>query len=187
MNPYSAPLLNPTTNEAQAAVMLQTIWTATNSALKLQWQLQLDTDAAAAAEEQRLLDEANDQCLAVQELQDTTTAEEERKKNRIHHITISDRPHPKLGAKVVLISDFALRKLDKVQFVELYYWTNRGLADASLNFRTTDDDSMVPTAAVDGSTTWIAASVVHPASGVIADHLLAPLDFSRAIPREPLQ
>lgn len=73
--------------------------------------------------------------------------------------------------------------MDKVQFIELYYWTNKGLADAWLNFHTTDDDSLVPTTAADGSTTWIAANAARPASGVIADHLLAPLDFSHAIPR----
>lgn len=42
---------------------------------------------------------------------------------------------------------------------------------------------MVPTAAADSSTSWIAASVACPAAGVIADHLLVPLDFSHTIPR----
>jgi hypothetical protein len=163
--------------------MLQTIWVATNATLKAQWQLQLDEDALAAAEQQRLLDDANAQRLVAHALQEAAAAEEDRKKNRLHHIVIPDRPRPKRAAEAVLVSDFALRKLDKVQFVELYYWTNKGLADAKLKFLATDDDSMVPTTALDGSTSWIAASVARPAAGVIADHLLSPLDFSRAIPR----
>lgn len=48
-----------------------------------------------------------------------------------------------------------MRKLDNAQFVELYYWTNKGLSDARL----------------------------VTAAGVIADRLLTPLDFSRAVPR----
>ncbi|KAG2130731.1 hypothetical protein DEU56DRAFT_740482 [Suillus clintonianus] len=163
--------------------MLQTIWTATNTALKVQWQQQLDDDALQAENQRRLLAEADEQRLAAQQLQDAAAAEEERKKNRIHHIEIPDRPRPSRAAESVLVSDFALRKLDKAQFVELYYWTNKGLADARVNFRTADDDSMVPTAAVDGTTTWTAASAARPAAGVIPDHLLAPLDFSRAVPR----
>lgn len=45
-----APLLNPATDDGQAAVMLQTIWVATNATLKTQWQHQLDEDALAAGE-----------------------------------------------------------------------------------------------------------------------------------------
>jgi hypothetical protein len=37
-----APLLNPAVDNAQAAIILQTIWLATNSALKIQWQEQVD-------------------------------------------------------------------------------------------------------------------------------------------------
>ncbi|KAG1889764.1 uncharacterized protein F5891DRAFT_987233 [Suillus fuscotomentosus] len=178
-----APLLSPTSDDAQAAATLRTIWTATNATLKAKWQLQLDAEALELTEQQRLRDEAEAQRLEAQAQLDATTADEDRKKNRIHHIPIPSRPRPKRAAESFLVSDFALRKLDKAQFVELYYWTNKGLADARLNFLTTDDDSMVPSAAADGSTSWIAASVARPAAGVIADHLLAPLDFSRAIPR----
>lgn len=42
---------------------------------------------------------------------------------------------------------------------------------------------MVPTVAADGSTVWTPAGATCPVSGLIADHLLPPLDFSHAIPR----
>ncbi|KAG2347096.1 hypothetical protein BDR05DRAFT_945484 [Suillus weaverae] len=154
------PLPGPTTDDAQAAVMLQTIWVATNAARKVQWQQQLEEVELQAMEQHRLLSKADEQHLAVQQLQDAATAEEDRKKNRIHHIAILDP-----------------------QFVELYYWTNKGLTHVRLDFNTTDDDSMVPTAAADSSTTWTAASAACPAAGVITDHLLTPLDFSQAVPR----
>ncbi|KAG2104607.1 hypothetical protein BD769DRAFT_1326402, partial [Suillus cothurnatus] len=138
-----APLLNLAVNNAQAAVILQTIWLATNSALKIQWQEQVDADGLEAVEQQCLLDHEAEQHCIEQKLQDAVIAEEDRKKNRIHLITIPDRPRPKWAAEEVLVADFALRKLDKAQFVELYYWTNKGLADVRTSFRTGDDDSMV--------------------------------------------
>ncbi|KAG1842898.1 hypothetical protein F4604DRAFT_1544066, partial [Suillus subluteus] len=178
-----ATFLTPTINDTQAGVMLQTMWNATNATLKLQWQQQLDDDTLEAAEQHRLLAEEEAQRLAAQESQEAVIAAEDRKKNRIHHLPIPDRPRPKRTAQNILVSDFALRKLDKAQYVELYYWTNKGLADAKQNSRTMDDDGMVPTRTTDGFTTWTPASAAKPASGVIADHLLDPLDFSIAIPR----
>ncbi|KAG1835951.1 hypothetical protein DFJ58DRAFT_623727, partial [Suillus subalutaceus] len=178
-----APLLSPVIDDAQAVVMLQTIWVATNATLKAQWQQQLDADVLEAEEQQRILVEEEAQQLAIQKAQDVVTAEEDRKKNRVHHIPIPNRPCPNRAAESVLIPDFALRKLDKAQYIELYYWTNHGLTDARLNSRTMDDDSMVPTVGPEGATTWTVASAARPATGVIPDHLLAPLDFSRAIPR----
>ncbi|KAG1887409.1 uncharacterized protein F5891DRAFT_988454 [Suillus fuscotomentosus] len=181
--PCRAPLLSNDLDDTQAAATLRTFWHATNSALKVQWQLQLESDALEAQKQQCLVDEAAAQDLAAKKLQDSIIAEEDRKKNRIHQIIIPDRPRPKWATDEVLVADFALRKIDKAQFVELYYWTNKGLADARVNYRTSDDDSMVATAGVDGSATWISASAARPAAGVIPDHLLTPLDFSRAIPR----
>ncbi|KAG1807348.1 uncharacterized protein BJ212DRAFT_1303554 [Suillus subaureus] len=173
----------PTINDTQAAALLQTFWIATNAALKLQWQQQLAADKLIAAERRRLLIEEDAQCLLAQQINDTAIAAEEKKKNCIHHIPIPDRPRPQCNAaKSVLISDFALCKLDKAQFVELYYWMNRGLAAAHLNYCTLDDDSLMPTAGADSSTTWTSASASWPTAGVIADHLLSTVDFSRAVP-----
>ncbi|KAG1853871.1 hypothetical protein C8R48DRAFT_610485 [Suillus tomentosus] len=166
------PLLSPTTDNDQAAAILRTIWIATNSTLKIHWQLQLEAEALEATEQQRLLDEEAEQRLAAQKVQEALLTEEDKKKNRFHHIAIPDRPRPKWANEEILVADFALCKVNKGQFMELYYWTNKGLADVRANFRTTDDDSMVATAGVDGSATWISASMARPAAGVIPDHLL---------------
>lgn len=156
---------------------------ATNSTLKIRWQQQLDAAALETEARERALAEAEDQRCTAEDLQNAALLEEERKKNKIHHIPIPDRPRPTCVAEPFLVADFALRKLDKAQFVELHYWTNKGLADTRLDFKTADDDSMVPTIGVDSSTVWMAASAARPATSVIADRLLPPLDFSRAVPR----
>ncbi|KAG2029116.1 hypothetical protein BDR03DRAFT_824397, partial [Suillus americanus] len=132
------------TDDAQAAIMLKTIWLATNETLKTQWQQQLDADVLEAEEQRHILAEEEAQHLAAEKARDAITAKEDQKlKDRIHHIAIPNRSHPNQANEPVLVSDFALRKLDKAQYVKLYYWTNQGLADARLNFWTGDDDSLV--------------------------------------------
>ncbi|KAG2369308.1 hypothetical protein BDR07DRAFT_1477316 [Suillus spraguei] len=129
---------------------------------QVQWQLQVDVDALAAAEQQCLLDEEAEQCAAAQcnvYRMDAAVAAKDQKKNCIHHIAIPNHPCPTCAAEVILVADFALHKLDKAQF-----------------------ESMVPTTAADGSTPWISANGAHPVVGVMADHLLTPLDFSCAVP-----
>lgn len=50
------------------------------------------------------------------------------------------------------------------------------------NYRTRDDDSLVPTTGEDGSTVWISSASSKPAPGVIVDRYLSPADFAQAIP-----
>ncbi|KAG2054464.1 hypothetical protein BDR06DRAFT_884145 [Suillus hirtellus] len=102
------PLLNHTTDDAQAADTLRDFWLATNAALKVQWQVQLDADALEAADQQHLLDEATDQRLQTQKAQDAILTKEDRKKNCIHLIPIPDRLRPKWAMDEVLVADFAL-------------------------------------------------------------------------------
>ncbi|KAG2115832.1 uncharacterized protein F5147DRAFT_649275 [Suillus discolor] len=75
-----APLLGPLTTDEQAAAILTTIWTATNSTSRIRWQGQLAADALAAAEEQRIIDEASTQRAAAEKLQADLLAEEDKKK-----------------------------------------------------------------------------------------------------------
>ncbi|KAG1720822.1 uncharacterized protein EDB91DRAFT_1279772 [Suillus paluster] len=134
--------------EEQAAVLLQAVWTATNTAQRTQWQNQIAADQIAAAEQQHHADDE-----AQQQLQN------------------------------ILVSDFALCKLEKGHHVEIYYWTNKGLSDARLHYRTTDDEGMVPTTGPDGATTWMPANAMRPSTAVIPDHSLSPLEFAQAIPQ----
>ncbi|KAG1777520.1 hypothetical protein EV702DRAFT_969538, partial [Suillus placidus] len=107
---------------------------------------------------------------------------EVRKKNRLKHIPIPMCPRPLHANVSILVSDFALHKLEKGHYVELYYWTNIGLADARLHYRTTNNEGMVPNTAADSTTTWMPASATRPSATVIPDHSLSTLDFAQAIP-----
>jgi hypothetical protein len=52
---------------------------------------------------------------------------------------------------------YALRKLDKGEYVELWYFTNDRLDEANLK-KTVDDDTMIMSTLVDGSTAWVSAA-----------------------------
>ncbi|KAG1723913.1 uncharacterized protein EDB91DRAFT_1017591, partial [Suillus paluster] len=65
---------------------------------------------------------------------------------------------------------------------EIYYWTNDGLDDALTNYRTRDDEGMVPIAGEDRSTTWIQAAATRPSAGIIPDRNLAAIDFAQVVP-----
>ncbi|KAG1856830.1 hypothetical protein C8R48DRAFT_674802 [Suillus tomentosus] len=93
------------------------------------------------------------------------------------------RPRPDATDDKVLVSDFALRKIDKGHYVELYYWTNIGIQEAHSTYRTRDDEGMLPTTNSDGSTVWVTAAGAKPSSAVIADRNLSTVEFAQAVPR----
>ncbi|KAG1872650.1 hypothetical protein C8R48DRAFT_670146 [Suillus tomentosus] len=178
-----APLVALNNTDAEAAALLQTVWVTTNAARRTQWQDQVAADNVLAVENQRLLNEETDRELQAQCLADATIDEEEKKKNRLKHIPIPKRPHPSHANENILVSDFALRKLEKGHYVEIYYWTNKGIADAHLVYHATNDEGMVPNKTADGATMWIPASATRPSTTVVPDCNLEALDFAQAIPR----
>ncbi|KAG1745374.1 uncharacterized protein EDB91DRAFT_1049826, partial [Suillus paluster] len=166
-----------------AAALLQAVWTATNTAQRTQWQNQIAADQIAAAEQQHHADDEAQQQLQVRRLEEAAVEEEEKKRNRLKHIPIPKRPRPSRANENILVSDFALCKLEKGHHVEIYYWTNKGLSDACLHYCTMDNEGMVPTTGPDGATAWMPANTTRPSMAVIPDHSLSPLEFAQAIPR----
>lgn len=185
-DPYQASrasLVTPTITEAQAADLLRNVWVTTNNALCTQWRQQTVEDERLRTEQQRLADEAAERHQQTLQLDDETNKADERKKNRSKHLPIPMRPRPDATDYEVLVSDFALRKIDKGHYVELYYWTNIGIQEAHSTYRTRDDEGMVPTTSSDGSTVWVTAAGAKPSSAVIADRNLSTVEFAQAVPR----
>ncbi|KAG1882361.1 hypothetical protein F4604DRAFT_1990630 [Suillus subluteus] len=176
-------MVTPTVTEAQAAETLRTTWVLTNEDLCLQWQDQVTEDERLNAERKRAVEEEAERERLTLQLEENSARADEKKKNRSKHSAIIMRPRPFANDEEALVSEFVLRKIDSGKYVELYYWTNDGLDDALVNYRTRDDDSMVPSIGEDGSTVWVSAATSKPAAGVIADRDLTPVDFAQAIPR----
>ncbi|KAG1751042.1 hypothetical protein EDB19DRAFT_1674640 [Suillus lakei] len=142
--------VTPNISEVQAAATLRGIWVTTNDALCIQWQQQVIEDDRLRTEQQRLAEEEEERSFQAIRLEEETAQAEEKKKNRSKYHVLPERPRPTTTEDDIIVSDFAMRKIDKGLYVEIYYWTNDGLDDALANYRTKDDDGMVPTTGEDG-------------------------------------
>ncbi|KAG2754610.1 hypothetical protein P692DRAFT_20845270 [Suillus brevipes Sb2] len=185
-DPYRASrlsLVTPMITEAQAADLLRVVWVTTNDGLRAQWLQQVADDERLHADQQRLAEEERVRHRETLRLDEEAAKEDEKKKNRSKHLLIPLRPRPDSADDEIMVSDFALRKIDKGHYVELYYWTNAGVADAHANYRTRDDEGMVPTTGDDGSTIWVSAGMTKPSSKVVADRNLSSVEFAQAVPR----
>lgn len=163
-----AQLINQNIDEAQSIQMLINIWEAGKNAAKLQWQAQLEEDDQHEEEQQR---------------QDQERLEEQeitRKEDRNKYTPVPDRDVP--TEATILPSSYAIKKLDKGEYVELWYFTNPGLDDIHLK-TTIDEDAMVMTNLPGGSTAWVSAASARNSRSVIEDKDLSSEDFCQACPR----
>lgn len=154
------------TDAAQAVHILKNIWHINNDKEKAEWQLQIDTDLAAT--QARQLQHQLDATAREQELSLERDAQtkEERKRNKDKYIPIPlDRGIPIQPHNV--LSAYAIRKLEKAEYVPLWYVTNEGLDSARRSNVAADSHSMVMTTNEDGTTAW--QSAAQPARGVIDD------------------
>ncbi|KIM73068.1 hypothetical protein PILCRDRAFT_93218 [Piloderma croceum F 1598] len=179
--PTRTPLINPTTDHAQAAVVLTNIWNAQNAVERQQWQAQLDQDAAEA-EARR--DEVEEQERLRQEEIDREKEEqrkEEEKKNAIKYAPIPDRDVP--TRPPVIASAVATRRLEKGEYVPLWYYTNAGLEDATRSFNIVDEEALSLIRREDGSTSLVPSLTSKESKAVIEDKFLSWEEFSIAAPR----
>ncbi|KAG2061716.1 hypothetical protein BDR06DRAFT_1015785 [Suillus hirtellus] len=173
--------VSATITKEQAAKSLRLVWVTTNEDLCTQWQQQLTEDTRLCAE-QELTAKAEATCLCqVCQLEEETAHADERKKNRFKHTDIMMHPRPDTNEEETFISDFALRKIDKGHFVELYYWTNSSLEEALFSYSTRDNEGLIPSEQ-DGTTVWISTAASKPSKHVVPDRFLSPVDFAQAVP-----
>ncbi|KAG2062339.1 hypothetical protein BDR06DRAFT_1001423 [Suillus hirtellus] len=90
-------------------------------------------------------------------------------------------PRPDMNKEEAFVSEFAVRKIDKGHFVELYYWMNTGLKEALFLYSTRDDEGLIPSKQ-DGATVWISTTASKPSKHVVPDRFLLPIDFAQAVP-----
>lgn len=176
-----APFINPTTTEEQAIQFLKDIWTAGNESDKVRWQQQIDDDAAALTERRRLQSEEDALRYQAEILEAESLRKEEMKKNKTKYIPIPDRDVPTIAP--VIASNYAIRKMEKGLYVELWYYTNAGLDDALRSSNTTDDEAMVMLRQSNGTTSWVPAASARNTTRVTDDKDILWEDFCQAAPR----
>lgn len=173
-------LTNENINEAQAIIVLRNIWQADNIAAKAQWQAQVEEDRERHEHLQRLDEDEQERQEQDCRDEDKAAQKEDRKKNKFNYTVIPDLDVP--TKPVIIPSSYAIRKLDKGDFVELWYFTNASLDDAKLK-SSIDEDAMVMVTLAGGEMAWVSAASMRNAGAVIDDRHLTFEDFCQACPR----
>jgi hypothetical protein len=176
-----APFINENTTEEVAIQLLKDIWNAGNEADKVRWQVQSDEDNALRAEQLRIQADADDLRAQAEVEEAEALRKEDVKKNKTKYIPIPDRDVPSVAP--VFASNFAVRKMEKGLYVELWYYTNAGLDEALRNSNTADDEAMAMVRLSNGTTAWVPAAAARTATAVTDDKNILWEDFCQAAPR----
>jgi hypothetical protein len=177
-----AQLINENTNEEQAVQLLTNIWETNNNADKIAWQHQVAADREERLHREQLEEEEQDRLEQVRAQEEETTRKEDRKKNKHKYIPILATGIPDDAATSIAPCAYAIKKLDKGEYVELWYFTNDGLDEVNRK-ETVDDDAMIMSTLADGSTAWVSAASTRNARAVINDENLPFEEFCQACPR----
>ncbi|KAG2094814.1 hypothetical protein BD769DRAFT_1395077 [Suillus cothurnatus] len=121
----------------------------------------------------QLVNDNTNEAQAIQLLKDIWEAN--NNSDKVAWQRIPDEP-------AIMPCSYALRKLDKGEYVKLWYFTNDGLDEANLK-KTVDDDAMIMSTLADGSTAWVSAASTRNARAVINDEDLPFEEFCQACPR----
>ena len=175
-----AQLTNQNITEAQAILILTNIWEAGNNAAKILWQAQIEEEAQRRQHRRQLEDEERERREQERLDEEEALKKEDRKKNKYKYTPIPDRDVPTEAP--ILPSSYAIKKLDKGEYVELWYFTNSGLDDAQLK-TTIDEDAMVMAKLPGGSTAWVSAASARNSQSVVEDQNISFEDFCQACPR----
>ncbi|KAG6372007.1 hypothetical protein JVT61DRAFT_8702 [Boletus reticuloceps] len=164
-----------------AAQRLAAMWQAQNNIDREDWDnLQEElAEAARLQQVERRLEEEEQQRALDEEKE--LTKQEERKKNRNKFLTYNKVPISTAITKLPL--PIATRKLKKGDFVELYYFTNKGLAEAEASTRSMDDDALTLTRDEDGQHAFVPVTASKFKDTVIPDKDLTWAEFDEAAPR----
>ena len=82
----------------------------------------------------------------------------------------------------VFASNYAIKKMKRGQYVELWYYTNHGLDEAMRMSTTVDKDTMVMSYKPDRSSSWVSAAAAQDSDKVVDDKEILWEDFCQAVP-----
>ncbi|KAG1751855.1 hypothetical protein EDB19DRAFT_1628274 [Suillus lakei] len=104
---------------------------------------------------------------------------EDRKKNKHKFTAILATRIPNEVA--ITSCSYALWKMDKGKYMELWYFTNDGLEEANCK-KTVDNDAMIMSTLADGSSAWVTAASTRNARAILNDKDLPFEEFCQAYP-----
>ena len=176
-----APFVTLESTHQQAATILTMVWEAQNTVEKLQWQQQVNRDMEESKERRQEVEEAERLRQEVLDREKEEQHKEERKKNKSKFIPIPQRGVPTMP--LIIISTIATRRMDKGDYVPLWYFTNTGLDNASKAFNILEEDALSLIKRGDGSTSLVPVLLSKESRNVIEDSDLSWDEFCIAAPR----
>ena len=164
--------------DEQAARSLASLWTIANNMAKATWAQGLERHEA---NRMRVEEEAQQQQQALEE-EEEAARREDRKKNKNKYAPVRRAEVP--SDPVILPSPYATRKLKAGEFCELFYFTNKGLRDASKSALSSEPEALIMLPSANGIHSWIPAGAVKdPKAVVTKDENLSWEEFNEAAPR----
>ncbi|KAG1784777.1 uncharacterized protein HD556DRAFT_1250835 [Suillus plorans] len=176
-----AQLVNDNVTEEQSIQLLRTIWRAANNADIDLWEGQVEVEREQRENLRRIQEEEQDR-IEQERIDEEESARKEEKKKHKHKFMPIPEDTGVPDEPSIIPSSYAIRKLNKGEYLKLWYFTNDGLDEAHSK-KTIDDDAMVMSTLPDGSTAWVSATAARNASSVVDDENLSFEEFCIAYPR----
>ena len=174
------PFVTPDLDHRQAAAILTTVWEAQNTVEKQQWQDQIDQDVIKADERRIEREELEKRQQEEVDKEREEQQKEERKRNKSKFVPILHRGVPTLPP--IIVSALAMWRMDKGDYVPLWYFTNAGLDDAAKAFSILEEDVLLLVKRDDGSTSLVPTLASKESRSVVKDSKLAWDDFCIVVP-----
>ncbi|KZT41087.1 hypothetical protein SISSUDRAFT_1043404 [Sistotremastrum suecicum HHB10207 ss-3] len=176
-----ALLITPTVPDERAAEILAQAWADGNAVERTQWAEQVAEDEVTEEARRKIVRDTEAQRLKAIEDERQEAAKEEKKKNKAKYAPIPQRGIPTRTA--VLVAPYAMKKLEKGLYVELDYFTNKGIDEAAKAANTVDEEAMVIASQSNGTSTFIPAAAARDSRSVRPDRDLDWEDFCLATAR----
>jgi len=165
----------------EAAQQLLDIWHDLNRVARQEW----DAQQARLAEQRRideeLAQEERDENQRRQREEEDEANKEDRKKNRTKFLPYANIPPP--STLPITPSPLALRKLGKGEYVELYFFTNKGLADAQDFAYSVDDDAFTLMPDENGTHSFVPIAAAKAKQAIVPDKDLSWNQIDEALHR----
>ncbi|KIK79509.1 hypothetical protein PAXRUDRAFT_87766, partial [Paxillus rubicundulus Ve08.2h10] len=121
-----------------------------------------------------------EECQRLLEEEQEIARQEEQKKN--HNKFLPYNKVPILSAIPKLPSALAVHKLKKGDYVEMYHFTNKGLAEAEVSSCSLNDDAFAPTKDDNGHHSFIPIAAAKAKETIIPDKDLTWAEIDKATP-----
>ncbi|KAG6874877.1 hypothetical protein C0992_006119 [Termitomyces sp. T32_za158] len=174
-------LIGGNIDEAAAVALLENAWNANNVAEREIWARQRRAEGEAEREREQQEREARERREEARMQDEENARSEERKKYKTKYTEIIMLPPP--DAPPEILPTYATTRLQKGQYVEMWYFTNEGLDYGLRSASSADENALVQSVDKEGTAIWTAAAASKGAKAALDDRDLTWDQLSIAIPR----